>query len=90
MSRGKDINGFEGKSTCSSTLTPNRSCEVRQYFVVVASQNVMSQCINYIIIVYVRIVGDVLQWMVGMMRLVSSFLERKNKKICYLLSFESL
>ena len=28
--RKKDISGFEGKSRCSSTLTPNGSCEVRQ------------------------------------------------------------
>ena len=30
VSRMKDISGFEGKSTCTSTLTPNGSCEVRQ------------------------------------------------------------
>ena len=30
VSRRKDVSGSEGKSTCSSTLTPNGSCEVRQ------------------------------------------------------------
>ena len=30
MSRGKDIRGYDGKFTCSNTIAPSGSCEVRQ------------------------------------------------------------